>query len=204
MRCSFGRRDAQTVSQEVPVPDAVAADIQLARRVAAGDPNAQRLFVLRLMRRVQRLCRALLHNRDNAKDASQASLLAILRSAGTYRGESSLERWADRITIRSTLRQSRQRARSAFGPAGSSPALFVNATADPAIAARQYLEPLPEAQRTVLILRCGFEYSVDEIAELTQTSPNTVKDRLKRARVTVRRALGRESSAYVPAAHRSK
>jgi RNA polymerase sigma-70 factor (ECF subfamily) len=174
----------------------------MTQRAAAGDANAQRLMVQRLMRRIQRLCGALLRDRDDAKDASQASLLAILRSAGSYRGESSLERWADRIAIRTTLRQARERSRTAFSPAGSCPSPLVSATADPSIAARQYLARLPETQRTVLILRCGFEYSVDEIAELTQTSPNTVKDRLKRARVTVRRTLGRECFTWAPAVYR--
>jgi DNA-directed RNA polymerase specialized sigma24 family protein len=44
----------------------------------------------------------------------------------------------------------------------------------------------------VLVLRHGFEYSIDEIAELTGVSPNTVKDRLLRAREAIRRIIRRE------------
>ena len=176
-------------------PSAIASnaeDIDLVRRAAAGDTGAQRLMVSRLMRRVQRLCGSLARNREDANDASQASLITILRSARCFRGESSLERWADRIAVRTTLRQLRERRRDSLSLAGCPPQA-VYLSADPAIAATEYLESLPEVQRLVLILRCGFEYSVEEIAELTHSSPNTVKDRLKRARVNVRRQLERET-----------
>ncbi|HET9955828.1 MAG TPA: RNA polymerase sigma factor [Polyangiaceae bacterium] len=179
-----------------------APDVLLMQAAAAGDPAAQRAVVVRLMRRIQRLCKALLRHREDAGDASQASLLAILRAAGGFRGESSLERWADRIAVRTALRQSRERRREALQPVDENALPAVHSSGDPAIAAGQYLDLLPERQRSVLILRCGFEYSVEEIAELMQTSPNTVKDRLKRARAGVRRALGREETLRLAAGQR--
>jgi RNA polymerase sigma factor (sigma-70 family) len=60
------------------------------------------------------------------------------------------------------------------------------------VSAAQYLGRLSEPQRTALLLRSGFGYSVEEISELTQTPENTVKDRLKRARNGLRRQLERE------------
>src|SRR5690606_24021515 len=56
----------------------------------------------------------------------------------------------------------------------------------------RYLEELPETRRTALVLRHVLEYSIAEIAELTETSPNTVKDRLLAARAHIRRAVRRE------------
>jgi DNA-directed RNA polymerase specialized sigma24 family protein len=43
-----------------------------------------------------------------------------------------------------------------------------------------------------LVLRHVLGYSVEEIAELTEVSPNTVKDRLVQAREQVRKTLRRE------------
>jgi RNA polymerase sigma-70 factor (ECF subfamily) len=60
---------------------------------------------------------------------------------------------------------------------------------------RQYLDRLSEPQCTVLLLRHGFGYSIEEIAEITEVSPNTVKDRLLRARATIRRLMRRERLA---------
>jgi RNA polymerase sigma factor (sigma-70 family) len=61
-----------------------------------------------------------------------------------------------------------------------------------AVLAQEYLLRVSERQRTVLILRHGFEYSIDEIADLTGISPNTVKDRLLRGRSLMRKMFRRE------------
>jgi RNA polymerase sigma-70 factor (ECF subfamily) len=167
-------------------------DSLLTARAAQADPAAQGALVQRLMGRVQRLSRALLRNAADASDASQASMVQILKSAGTYRGEGSLESWADRIVFRTAMRtSSAERRRRDAGHIDDSLA-FVKASSDPAVLVREYLDRLSEAQRTALLLRHGFGYSVEEIASLTEVSPNTVKDRLLRARATIRRLMRRE------------
>ena len=143
------------------------------------------------MDRVQRLSRSLLQNNADASDASQASLLEILKSAGTFRGESSLERWADRIVVRTALRAAAKRRADGAAIWGDVETA-VMAASDPTVMVREYLERLSEPARTVLVLRHGFEYSIEEIAELTGVSPNTVKDRLLRAREAIRRIIRRE------------
>ena len=81
--------------------------------VAAGDPRARNMVAMRLCDRVRRIERALLTGRADADDATQDALVAILRSAANYRGESSRERWADRIAARTGLRfRARERSRS--------------------------------------------------------------------------------------------
>jgi RNA polymerase sigma-70 factor, ECF subfamily len=167
-------------------------DVGLMARVALGEPEAQLALVRRLLRRIQRLCRALLRNASDAEDAAQVSLLEILKSARNFRGESSLERWADRITVRTTLRTSRTEKRAQRGPVDLEPERAVGATGEHAVLAQEYLASLSEPQRTVLILRHGFEYSIDEIAEMAGISPNTVKDRLLRGRGLMRKMFRRE------------
>jgi RNA polymerase sigma-70 factor (ECF subfamily) len=44
----------------------------------------------------------------------------------------------------------------------------------------------------VLVLRHMLDYSIDDIAELTEVSPNTVKDRLLHAREQLRRLVRRD------------
>src|SRR5688500_18309412 len=77
-----------------------ADDIELMVQVARGEPAAQRVLVRRLLHRIQRVCRALLRNRVDAEDAAQLSVIEVLKSARNFLGESSLERWSDRITAR--------------------------------------------------------------------------------------------------------
>src|ERR1041384_1569404 len=95
---------------------ASADDVELMARVAQGEPAAQLVLVRKLLLRVQRLCRALLRNAHDAQDAAQVSLLEILKSARSFRGDSSLERWADRITVRTALRTSRTEKRAQHAP----------------------------------------------------------------------------------------
>ena len=166
-------------------------DAELMRRVARGDAGAQRQVARRLLRRVERLCRAVLRNSEEALDARQLSILEILRSAHTFRGDGSLERWADRITVRTALRMAASERRAHRAPVDLEPDT-TRPTGDTALLARQYLDVISERQRMVVVMRHGLEYSIDEIAEMTGISKNAVKDRLLRARAILRRMCRRE------------
>jgi RNA polymerase sigma-70 factor (ECF subfamily) len=153
--------------------------------VARGDGRAREALVRRLLPRAQRLCQALLRNANDAKDACQTAVLQVLRSAATYRGECSIEYWADRIVTRTALRWMAAERRQRHTVLANEPAVDAGA-AQPRVLVRECLNRLSEPQRTTLVLRACFEYSVDEIAALTNCSRNTVKDRLLRARQALR------------------
>jgi RNA polymerase sigma-70 factor, ECF subfamily len=174
-----------------PMPT-TADDIQLMAEVARGDPTAQRLLVRRLLRRIERVCRAILRNRQDAEDAAQLSVLEVLKSARNYRGESSLERWSDRITARTALRAAASERRARRAPLDHEPRV-THGSGEHLLIAREFLDRVSERQRSVLILRHGLEYSVDEIAQIAGISPNTVKDRLLRGRSALRRLLRRDN-----------
>jgi RNA polymerase sigma-70 factor, ECF subfamily len=170
------------------------ADVQLMQQAARGDRQAQSVVISRLMGRANRLAVALLRNRDDASDASQAGLLEILRSASGYRGESSLERWADRIVVRASMRLSQARRREACTDIDECKVPSILPGGDSSMNVDRVLQRLSERQRTALLLRSGYGYSLEEIAEMTQCPVNTVKDRLKRARELLRRSLKKQST----------
>jgi RNA polymerase sigma-70 factor, ECF subfamily len=181
---------------------------ELLSRVAEGDPAAQDCLVALVRRRVRTIALAIMGHPADAEDATQCALVEILGSARTYRG-GSLYAWADRIAVRTAARQARKRrVRAARIDASVDPEHSGTMSASPAhddAIARpilDYLAELPEARRTVLVLRHVMSYSIDEIAELTATSPNTVKDRLLQARRQVRRSIRRDL-ACLPASTRS-
>ena len=155
--------------------------------VARGDRRAREELVRRLMPRAQRLCQALLRNAADAKDACQTALLQVLGSAHAYRGESSIEYWSDRIVTRTALRWIASERRKRQPTLPNEPG--IDGAAQPRILLRECLNRLSEPQRTTLVLRACFEYSVDEIATLTNCSRNTVKDRLTRARHVLRELI---------------
>jgi RNA polymerase sigma-70 factor (ECF subfamily) len=173
-------------------------DARLARE-AATDPLAREELARRLRGRVKRVAASLLRSAHDAEDATQLALLDIVRSAPGFRGESTLEAWADRIAVRTAVRVARARrlasvrSESALEP-DELPAEPSRSDAAEALprSILAYLAELPEARRTVLVLRHAMGYSVQEIADHTGVSPNTVKDRLLAARDEVRRMVRRE------------
>lgn len=184
----------------------IALDRERVRLAGEGEPKAQAWLVTRLLPRVRRISRAFLKHHADADDAAQVALLKILRSASTYRGEASVEGWAKCIAVRSVLRfaqEERRRDRlidrSDSGEDETAPLDERSAEALPR-ELRAYLEELPEAQRNALILHHALGHSVDEIAELTEVSPDTVKSRLRLGTAALRKkvqqdiAIGRRRS----------
>lgn len=169
--------------------------LRLMQLVASGDAGAQREFLHRFSPRVLRIARIFAAPGVDADDAAQLSLLEILRSAEHFRIATSLERWVDRIAVRTTLRLARrERTRRHLLMRWLTPdALPWGARAESTQSDRggldQLLDKLTPARRRALILRHVFEYSVDEIADLTGVPRGTVRDRLVVGRKQLRRAI---------------
>lgn len=170
------------------------------KRVAAADKHAQRVLAHRLAARVRRISQRLLSNRADADDASQLALIEILRSAATFKDISTIERWSDRITVRTVLRHAREQRRrlwqlgtlidiDSIGAASSEPVPAARTTPR---AVEEYLAELPPARREVLVMKHSLGYTTEEIAELTDNPVGTVKDRLVAARKQLRKLIVRD------------
>jgi RNA polymerase sigma-70 factor, ECF subfamily len=180
-----------------------AQDLSLMTLVAAADPSAERTLDGRLRARSLRIARSLLRNEADANDAAQVSMLAIFKSAQSYRGESSLEHWADRIVVRTSVRVlAQRRSRSSVIDGNVAAEDLPVAASDTSLVAMQYLEHLSPPLRTVLVLKYGLEFSIEEIALVTEVSVNTVKDRLLRAKEAMRRVVRRDDVPFASAVGR--
>lgn len=161
-------------------------DLERMRRAGAGDPAAQAWLMTHVIARVRRIARTFLRSSADADDAAQLALLTILESASTYRGEAAVEAWARRIAVRTILRYVKQQRRDG-APVAPESAIDEEVVLPPhqppfeALPrdAREYLDALPEAQRTVILLHHALDYSIEEIAGMTEVSPDTVKSRLR-------------------------
>jgi RNA polymerase sigma-70 factor (ECF subfamily) len=169
---------------------------ELVSRALAGESRARRQIVEQLSRRVRGIALSILGNPSDAEDATQNIFLELFQSLPTFKGEN-LAPWADSIAVRTAVRHARQRrVRSARDASLDPEQLPLEAASPPEHrvprAIIEYLGELPETRRVALVLRHVMGYSVEEIAELTEVSPNTVKDRLHHAREHVRKTLRRE------------
>ena len=188
-------------------------------RAGEGDRAARRVVARRLMPVARRVAHALLRGSADADDAVQLSLIEVLRSAGTYRGETAVERWAQRIVVRTTLRHIREQrryyktvdgdvevaetaGREFLGAGGAAPANGWAAGGVDGLARplEFYLSSLSEVQRDAVVLRHAFGYSVAEIATLMDVSENTAKARLLYGRRALRKLVRRDQNIGVTGA----
>jgi RNA polymerase sigma-70 factor (ECF subfamily) len=167
-------------------------DAKLARAAARGDNDAQRKLCQCALPVARHTARHLMGRDQDVEDAIQATLLEVLRSVPRFRGQSSLATWVARIATRTTLRLAKKR--SDLVPTEALESLPAPSRTDSRAdelprPVTEYLARLPDPQRVALVLRYGQDHTVDDIAEATGCSRNTVKYRLKKALATIQRLV---------------
>lgn len=186
-------------------------DADLVRRIALGEQDAFVLLMRRYNQTLYRTARSILRDEAEAEDAVQEAYMLAYRALGSFRGEAKLSTWLIRIVVNEAVGRARKRNRRAEiiqiagGPEADAEAAEVNMDAatpeQPDHAAmraesRRLLEAridaLPEAFRTVFVLRAIEDLSVEETAATLGIPEATVRTRYFRAKGLLREALARE------------
>lgn len=165
------------------------------------------------MRRHNRLlfrtARGILKSDVEAEDALQEAYLRAWRALHSFRAESTLSTWLVRIVINEALGRLRQRSahviplHAALDNAGREPEAWLEGDPDQRpdrIATRSQLrrlmeariDLLPDAFRTVFMLRAVEELNVEEVAVALDIPEATVRSRFFRARGLLREGLARD------------
>ena len=185
-------------------------DVELARLCAARDRGAIIHVISSNNQRLFRAARSILSNRAEAEECVQAAYLAAFAAIGTFEGRSALSTWLTRIVINEALgrRRAEQRRRRHLEGKGVAvlddyrEALMRGSEADmPDVAVareqiRKLLEQavagLPDAFRTVFVLREVEGLSSEETAAILDVPVATVKTRLFRGRRKLQEMLAPE------------
>lgn len=189
----------------------VLSDAELAQRTAAGDQDAFELLMQRHNRSLYRTARSILKDDVEAEDALQDAYLLAYQRLHQFRGDSSLSTWLTRIVVNEAIARSRKTTRRAqiihlepephwdteAAEAQSHRAdIFQPEQAALRAEARRLIEKnidaLPEAFRTVFMLRAVEEMTVEETAACLEIPEATVRSRYFRAKGLLREALSRE------------
>jgi len=185
----------------VAMPTAASSEMQLVRRALAREGNAFRTIMKTHNQRLYRIARGVVRNDAEAEDIVQEAYVRAFAHLDAFRGESSLATWLSRIVINEALGRLRKRRRTVAMPENPQAEIIqfpLNPSDDPerTMAQRQILElveratdSLPDVYRSVFVARVIEGLSIEETAELLGVRPETVKTRLHRARVLVRKAL---------------
>jgi RNA polymerase sigma-70 factor, ECF subfamily len=179
-------------------------EIELARALLAGEPDAFERFVDIFRSKLFQYTFLMCGQRDDAEEVVQETLLNVFRSLDQLREPENVKAWVFRIAKNACLMK---RRRSIFAPAeelslDNADGLGSWEIRDPAmlpdgellrLETRELLtraiSELPENYRAVLLLRDVEELSTEETAQILDVSTDVVKTRLHRARLALRDRL---------------
>jgi RNA polymerase sigma-70 factor, ECF subfamily len=186
------------MSQEV-------ADVELVRRVQAGDTRAFDLLVQKYQHKILHLIGRYVHDPVAAQDVAQEAFIKAYRGLRNFRGDSAFYTWLYRIAINTAknflVTESRRtpdyevNAEDAEHLNGES-GLKEYATPERELLSEEIkqqifkaMEDLPEDLRSAIVLRELEGMSYEEIAQVMECPIGTVRSRIFRAREAIDRQL---------------
>lgn len=193
------------------------SETMLLDRARAGDREAFDRLVADHLPRVWGIVWRILRHREDTEDVVQEVFLAAYQGIGSFRGDARLATWLQRIAVTRSLNhldraaEKIRRASRSIDPAGAgsddtagdpqgvpaapgpSPLQSLEA-ADLRRRLADCLSRLPGAWRAILALRDAEERSYEEIAALVGIAMGTVRSRLARARIALRRCIEGEAA----------
>jgi RNA polymerase sigma-70 factor (ECF subfamily) len=194
-----------------PAPLDDCPDAELASLAAAGSDAAFAHIMRRHNRLLFRTARSILKSDDDTQDAVQEAYLRAWRALSTFRADARLSTWLVRIVVNEALGRLRHRGAQVVPLSATvdtdgeseTPEMQMPANPDdqPESSAmraqvRQQIEAridtLPDAFRTVFMLRGVQEMSVEEVAGALAIPEATVRSRFFRARSLLREGLSRD------------
>ena len=171
-------------------------DVLLTRSAAGDDPAAKRRLLMRAVDRVHKVTSYLTRGASESEDLAQVAMVQIVQSAGSFRGESTLEYWIDRITVQTAAkhfekRQRRKKLREGAWHPGPAVRDIEEEVALLEVRRRlsDLLSEISPPQRTAVVLHYLFGYEVSEIADLTRTKHHTVRGRLREGLKRIRHKI---------------
>jgi len=168
-------------------------DADLAARASRGDRAALEQLLDRHADRIHALCRRVIANTEDALDATQEAMIAVVRGIRRFDGRAAFTTWLYRVATNAALDELRRKQRrplpseitdrAAPGPSASD-------RVDDRIDVDAALAKLPEDFRVAVVLRdlCDLDYA--QIAEILEVPPGTVRSRIARGRAALADHLG--------------
>ena len=181
---------------------------ELVSRARAGDESAFAQLVEDNQRRVYNLALRMTGRPEDAEEVVQEAFLNAWRGLDFFKGESTFATWIYRLTSNAAIDHLRRERRAgevlSLDAEGDAAPLE---PADPApgpqealerreraAALRRALDALSPQHREVLEMRAADGLSYEEIAALLDLTPGTVKSRLARGRLALKKLLAEDGN----------
>lgn len=195
--------DGAVASDPTSLDRTAASDETLVAASQAGDRDAVEMLLRRHHDRILGVCRRMCRDPDDADDAAQEALIAIVRGLPHFDGRSLFSTWAYRVTTNCCLDELRRRRRRPLPIDESDVPTEASTDALPdeelersatRLALSAALERLPEEFRMPLVLRDIADLDYATIAEILDLAPGTVRSRISRGRARLADALSSSES----------
>ena len=178
------------------------SDAELLAAHADGDPSAFRELFHRYHHQLIRVAGLRSRTAEDAADAVQEALLAVHRSAPTFRQHCTVSTWLHRIVINKCIDQLRQeRLRSTVRTAGAAhPTTTAGADAGvlTSVMVHRALAALSTDHRAAVTAVDLQGYSVSDAARLLGIAEGTVKSRCARGRARLVVLLAGDGEVWTP------
>ena len=188
------------------------ADQELVEKARQGDMDAFEQLVLDNQNKVYALALRMVNDREEAADLAQEAFVKAWQGMKSFQGESSFATWIYRLTANLCIDWlRRQKRREGVEPAvslddeSSGWAEPADRDSDPQLvleksergrALARGLDRLPEWQRQALVLRELSGLSYQEIGQALDIDLGTVKSRIARARLSLRKILMEDGNFF--------
>jgi RNA polymerase sigma-70 factor (ECF subfamily) len=187
----------------VPAEWRALSDTEVVRRVLEGERPLFEILMRRYNQRLFRVARSILRDPTEAEDVMQHTYVEAYRHLAQFAGRARFSTWLTKIAVYESLARARRRTRlqappPAFEEGDDAMSAMPSPAPDPeeqaaTTEARTLLETairaLPEAYRSVFVLREVEALSTAETAACLEVTEETVKTRLHRARALLREDL---------------
>jgi RNA polymerase sigma-70 factor (ECF subfamily) len=188
---------------EVATSQEPLSDEEVVTRVLAGETGMFEIIMRRHNQRLYRVARAILRNDGEAEDVMQDAYVRAYEHLDQFAGRAKFATWLTRIAVHEALarqlRGSRYQELETMSEREGDPMdRFASLAPDPEQQAsnsevrrllEEAVEKLPDAYRTIFILRDVEDVSTTDAAEVLEITEDNVKVRLHRARALLRKSL---------------
>jgi len=183
-------------------------DAVLIQKSKQGDVHSFELLISKYQVYAYNIAWRMLGNEEDAKDATQETLIKVFRGLDKFKENSEFSTWLYTITVNTCRDQLRKRKKvmtlSVDDTEEKVPIqLVAEESADPAVRLEQKevagqllsaLGKIPEFQKTAVLLRDVYGFSYEEIGAIENCSVGTVKSRISRGRHGLRTLILNERS----------
>lgn len=194
---------------------------ELVARAKAGDQDAFEQLVLDNQARIYNLALRMTGSAEDALDLSQEAFLNAWKGLGSFKGDSAFSTWLYRLASNACLDflRTRKRRQQTLGVPlalddDSTPPIPAGEELQPGArleqrerqaALRRALDALPPHHKQVLVLRELSGLSYQELSQALDLDMGTVKSRLTRARLALKKILMEDGNFFsAPPSNSSK